>query len=655
MSIAFSKLCVSQDLHCGAGIAAQFKAKYGGIDYLKSQNKHGVRKLAMPLIACGLDRQPWNQVQKLLENVMGHTVVDIIVYTARERRTEWPPLSFAETSRHKPATRRSPLSRQSASPRIATTHKSPPSTQPTICTPPKKTPKPPIQPPPKEPLLGVTAASGQDCETQELTIVGEAPATTGDTQERSPAAAAPHAVEPSPPCVSPEKHLGGESHITHSDGLDSAKNFSTSQGQLPSFDVDGCDDLELLLDQSPMSHSYLAFMFHNVSHPFLGDYVRLRKNVQWKKICVETNDQYVVFADIINKITRSSGKTGHVIEIVTKLFLVIQNAVGKPPEVIISTESLIIQPVIVANFGAQKVLFSFKCMGLPEVQPGSEQNNAQGQTDGGACMRFASHVRHLAARNLASTLARTRRSLMLYAFLMTFIFLYILPVPGRLLATATERSVEEDLRGDERPVRRARRHQQNHTLQRQKTPLGVLYIIPRAGFKPALPFVTSFANMKQIAWAVSVIHRHWIHLKVWERMEDVALQQGEIIAVHQPHEKQVKISNKSDIPRENAHFEANFGAQTVLFSFKCIGLAEVQLGQIKIMRKGSRMRVLFETREEYREQKQIMWAVTIIQRHWIHWKAWEQRKEDAAARCGHEIIAVHQPQVKISNKSKDRG
>ena len=27
----------------------------------------------------------------------------------------------------------------------------------------------------------------------------------------------------------------------------------------------------------------------------------------------------------------------------------------------------------------------------------------------------------------------------------------------------------------------------------------------------------------------------------------------EIIAVHQPQEKQVKISNKSDIPRENAH------------------------------------------------------------------------------------------------------
>ncbi|GFG33445.1 hypothetical protein Cfor_10035, partial [Coptotermes formosanus] len=184
----------------------------------------------------------------------------------------------------------------------------------------------------------------------------------------------------------------------------------------------------------------------SVSHPFLGDYVRLRQNIQWKKACIETNDQYVVFADIINKITRSSGKfvpilfvlstssmlildqrtlqikyrvpaaeiyrlslspylddvavfhvrapspssevtshqnipgclfqsdlskkkgdfvfqTGHVIEIVTKLFLVVQNAIGKPPEVNISTE-------FEANFGQQTVMFTFKCVGLPEVQPG---------------------------------------------------------------------------------------------------------------------------------------------------------------------------------------------------------------------------------------------------------------------------------------------
>jgi myosin-1 len=31
-------------------------------------------------------------------------------------------------------------------------------------------------------------------------------------------------------------------------------------------------------------------------------------NPQWRKTSVATNDQYVVFADIINKITRSSGK-----------------------------------------------------------------------------------------------------------------------------------------------------------------------------------------------------------------------------------------------------------------------------------------------------------------------------------------------------------
>lgn len=51
----------------------------------------------------------------------------------------------------------------------------------------------------------------------------------------------------------------------------------------------------------------LLFIF-SVSHPFLGDYVRLRQNVQWKKMSLENNDQYVVFADIINKIARSSGK-----------------------------------------------------------------------------------------------------------------------------------------------------------------------------------------------------------------------------------------------------------------------------------------------------------------------------------------------------------
>ncbi|XP_066963013.1 unconventional myosin-Ia-like [Macrobrachium rosenbergii] len=185
----------------------------------------------------------------------------------------------------------------------------------------------------------------------------------------------------------------------------------------------------------------------SVSHPFLGDYVRLRQNAQWKKLAAETNDQYVVFADMVNKITRSAGKfvpillavstnsllvldqrtlqvkyripaldiqrislspylddiavlhikpptptadlsgsqnlnpgclfgsdevkrkgdlvlqTGHVIEVVTKLFLVVQNATGKPPDVNISTE-------FDANFGQNSVLFTFKTAGLAEVAPG---------------------------------------------------------------------------------------------------------------------------------------------------------------------------------------------------------------------------------------------------------------------------------------------
>ncbi|XP_055632539.1 unconventional myosin-Ib isoform X2 [Toxorhynchites rutilus septentrionalis] len=158
-----------------------------------------------------------------------------------------------------------------------------------------------------------------------------------------------------------------------------------------------------------------------VAHPFHGDYIRLRQNVQWKRVSCEHNDQYVVFADIINKIARSSGKfipillvvstnsmllldqktmqikyripaseiyrmslspffddiavihiraseigkkkgdfvlqTAHSIEIVTKLFLVIQNATAKSPEIVISTE-------FEANFGQQTVVFTFKCGSL---------------------------------------------------------------------------------------------------------------------------------------------------------------------------------------------------------------------------------------------------------------------------------------------------
>lgn len=48
--------------------------------------------------------------------------------------------------------------------------------------------------------------------------------------------------------------------------------------------------------------------FDSIPHPFVGEYVRLRHNTQWKKLCISLNDQYIVFADIVNKITRSTGK-----------------------------------------------------------------------------------------------------------------------------------------------------------------------------------------------------------------------------------------------------------------------------------------------------------------------------------------------------------
>ncbi|KZS14111.1 Myosin-IB [Daphnia magna] len=174
----------------------------------------------------------------------------------------------------------------------------------------------------------------------------------------------------------------------------------------------------------------------SVAHPFQGDYVRLRQNSQWRKLVNETSDQYIVFADIVSKITRSSGRlvpvlfvvstssmmildqrtlnikyrvpaadivrislspflddiavfhvksssessvlspsfgnkwkgdlvlqTCHVIELVTKMFLVVQNAAGKAPEVNVHTDFEV-------SVGHQAVEFSFHCTGPTEVQPG---------------------------------------------------------------------------------------------------------------------------------------------------------------------------------------------------------------------------------------------------------------------------------------------
>ncbi|KAF4529887.1 hypothetical protein B566_EDAN016351 [Ephemera danica] len=133
--------CVSRDLHCGAGFAMCIKSIYcgqSGLEILKSQkhnvgevaalpiepkrfilnlvtkdlyyNKptlisdielslwslkrfcivYGVNKIAMPLIACGLDKQKLSDVQKLIAKIFGHSIVNIKIYTGKEMNLEWP-------------------------------------------------------------------------------------------------------------------------------------------------------------------------------------------------------------------------------------------------------------------------------------------------------------------------------------------------------------------------------------------------------------------------------------------------------------------------------------------------------------------------------------------------------------------------------------
>lgn len=49
---------------------------------------------------------------------------------------------------------------------------------------------------------------------------------------------------------------------------------------------------------------------NSISHPFRGDYIRLRQNVKWKKISASLGEIYVVFADLVSKVTKRCGKVG---------------------------------------------------------------------------------------------------------------------------------------------------------------------------------------------------------------------------------------------------------------------------------------------------------------------------------------------------------
>uniref|UniRef100_A0A0B7B8Z7 Myosin motor domain-containing protein n=1 Tax=Arion vulgaris TaxID=1028688 RepID=A0A0B7B8Z7_9EUPU len=106
----------------------------------------------------------------------------------------------------------------------------------------------------------------------------------------------------------------------------------------------------------------------SVPVPFKGDYVDTSSNIKWQKLYKSTQDAYVVFADNVNKVNRADGKengvvaskkgdfifsTNHLIEVVTKTQMVVQNSVGKPPEVQIL-------PQLHAEFKGSTVEVSFK-------------------------------------------------------------------------------------------------------------------------------------------------------------------------------------------------------------------------------------------------------------------------------------------------------
>ncbi|KAF4529654.1 hypothetical protein B566_EDAN017399 [Ephemera danica] len=461
--------CVSEDLHCGAGIAAQFKAKYGGIEYMKAQNKtvcdiavlpieeerylinlitkakyfhkptinsierclwqlkyfcneFGVKKLAMPLIACGLDKQPWDQVQKILEKnewnewSTENTGKNIKVYTAREKRTEWPPINFTEQP-HRIFTTTSPQkspppSRKTTTSSSSTTtippHKnpSPQRNTTTKTTPPQKSPStsrktttsissttkvpPQKNPSPQKntttPSSSTTKSPSHKTPSLPKNTTTRSSTTTIKPPHKSPSP--PHitisTVKPPPKILSPYKNKT-TTPITIIPPPQSSSSTSTSlpqQQSQPSVNqLEECDDLEVLLD----------------------------KILQMTNAAVTT--------------TTTLSTTG---------------STSDSPNTTLSTSSIL--PI------------------TPSLTPIKDPLHTPSMED--AATDYRPNVRGPAAPT---------RSLMFYAFLMTFIFLYILPVPGRLRATATERSVEEDLRGDERPVRRVRRHQQNHKLQRQSS------------------------------------------------------------------------------------------------------------------------------------------------------------------------------------------
>ncbi|XP_071942149.1 unconventional myosin-Ib-like isoform X2 [Antedon mediterranea] len=61
----------------------------------------------------------------------------------------------------------------------------------------------------------------------------------------------------------------------------------------------------------------------SISVQFRGDYVRLRNNTKYSKIAVQTEDQKIHFADVVDKVNRNNGKTTHTLLVLSsKSFLI---------------------------------------------------------------------------------------------------------------------------------------------------------------------------------------------------------------------------------------------------------------------------------------------------------------------------------------------
>jgi len=117
----------------------------------------------------------------------------------------------------------------------------------------------------------------------------------------------------------------------------------------------------LILDQRTMQIKYrvpAAEIFKLSLSPFFDDIAvfHVRASSPTRELRSQPNIPGCLSSEAVKRKGDFVFQTGHVIEIVTKLFLVVQNATGKPPAVNISTQ-------FDANFGTHSVTFQFKSGG----------------------------------------------------------------------------------------------------------------------------------------------------------------------------------------------------------------------------------------------------------------------------------------------------